>query len=87
MVPTVAMAILMGVFPGIFLKPMEPSVARIIERVNGAASRVATIRPCRSPCRVRRPRASRPPTRRPQPTGQPPPAPDPAAARAQRRQP
>jgi NADH-quinone oxidoreductase subunit M len=36
LVPTIAMAIFMGVFPGIFLKPMEPSVARIIERVNGA---------------------------------------------------
>ncbi len=36
MVPTIAMAIFMGVFPSVFLKPMEPSVARIIERVNGS---------------------------------------------------
>jgi NADH-quinone oxidoreductase subunit M len=32
-VPTMAMAILMGVVPGIFLRPMEPSVTRLIERV------------------------------------------------------
>jgi NADH-quinone oxidoreductase subunit M len=32
-VPTIALAILMGVLPGIFLKPMEPSVARLIDRV------------------------------------------------------
>jgi hypothetical protein len=30
------MAILMGVLPGIFLKPMEPSVARLIDRVTTA---------------------------------------------------
>jgi NADH-quinone oxidoreductase subunit M len=35
MVPTVAMAILMGVLPGVFLRPMAPSVDRIIERVTG----------------------------------------------------
>jgi NADH-quinone oxidoreductase subunit M len=33
LVPTIAMAILMGVAPGIFLRPMEPSVTRLIERV------------------------------------------------------
>jgi NADH-quinone oxidoreductase subunit M len=32
-VPTVAMAILMGVLPGIFLRPMEPAVTKVIERV------------------------------------------------------
>src|SRR4051812_8584896 len=43
MVPTIAMAVFMGVFPSVFLKPMEPSVARIIERVNGSQpARVAT---------------------------------------------
>jgi len=36
MVPTIALCILMGVFPGIFLRPMEPSVNRIIERVTGS---------------------------------------------------
>jgi hypothetical protein len=34
--PTIAMAVLMGVLPGIFLKPMEPSVLRVIDRVNGS---------------------------------------------------
>ena len=34
-VPIVAMAIFMGVYPNLFLKPMEPSVTRVIERVNG----------------------------------------------------
>src|SRR4029078_3902488 len=33
MIPTIAMAVLMGVFPGPFLRPMEPSVKRTIERV------------------------------------------------------
>ena len=31
--PLVAMAIVMGVFPNVFLKPMEPAVTRIVERV------------------------------------------------------
>ena len=35
MVPTVAMAIVMGVLPNVFLRPMEPSVKRVIERVTG----------------------------------------------------
>jgi NADH-quinone oxidoreductase subunit M len=34
-VPIVALAIFMGVYPNLFLKPMEPSVTRVIERVNG----------------------------------------------------
>ena len=33
--PIVAMAIFMGVFPNVFLKPMGPSVERVIERVVG----------------------------------------------------
>jgi len=36
MVPTIAMAIVMGVFPGVFLRPMQPSISRVIERVNGS---------------------------------------------------
>jgi NADH-quinone oxidoreductase subunit M len=36
LVPTVAMAILMGVVPGIFLRPMEPAVTKVIERVTSA---------------------------------------------------
>jgi NADH-quinone oxidoreductase subunit M len=35
MVPTVAMAIVMGVVPGVFLRPMEPAVKRTVERVTG----------------------------------------------------
>ena len=46
MVPTVAMAVVMGIVPGIFLKPMEPSVARVIERVTGGVpTRVEVARP------------------------------------------
>ena len=41
MVPTVAMCIVMGVFPNIFLRPMEPSINRIIERVHSRESAVA----------------------------------------------
>ena len=36
LVPTIAIAILMGVAPGLFLKPMEPSVVKVIDRVNGS---------------------------------------------------
>ncbi len=35
MAPTVALAVVMGVMPGVFLRPMEPSVVRVIERVTG----------------------------------------------------
>jgi NADH-quinone oxidoreductase subunit M len=34
-VPTIAVAIGMGVFPVVFLRPMEPAVKRTIERVTG----------------------------------------------------
>ena len=34
-VPTIAVAIVMGVLPGVFLRPMEPAVKRTIERVTG----------------------------------------------------
>ena len=37
MIPTVAMAIFMGVFPSIFLKTMEPSVMKIVDLINGVA--------------------------------------------------
>jgi NADH-quinone oxidoreductase subunit M len=36
MVPSVAMALFMGVFPGIFLRPMEPAVASVIQKVVGS---------------------------------------------------
>jgi NADH-quinone oxidoreductase subunit M len=34
--PIVAMSIVMGVYPNMFLRPMEPSVNRVIERVTGS---------------------------------------------------
>jgi hypothetical protein len=48
-VPTIAMAILMGVVPGIFLRPMEPSVTRLIERVT--ANQPVRVRLDRPPSR------------------------------------
>jgi hypothetical protein len=35
----------MGVVPGIFLKPMEPSVLRVIDRINGVQVTQAPRRP------------------------------------------
>jgi NADH-quinone oxidoreductase subunit M len=35
MVPTIAIAIVMGIVPNVFLRPMEPSVKKTIERVTG----------------------------------------------------
>jgi NADH-quinone oxidoreductase subunit M len=35
LVPTIAMAIVMGVFPNVFLRPMEPAIRQTIERVTG----------------------------------------------------
>jgi NADH-quinone oxidoreductase subunit M len=35
-VPTIAMAVVMGVAPAMFLRPMAPSVSKVIDRVNGA---------------------------------------------------
>ena len=32
-VPLCALAIFMGVFPSVFLRPMEPAVRRVVERV------------------------------------------------------
>jgi NADH-quinone oxidoreductase subunit M len=43
MVPTVALCIFMGVAPGVFLKPMEPSIVRLLDRINGV--RVAAVMP------------------------------------------
>jgi NADH-quinone oxidoreductase subunit M len=34
-VPTIAVAIVMGILPGVFLRPMEPAVKKTIERVTG----------------------------------------------------
>jgi NADH-quinone oxidoreductase subunit M len=38
MAPTVAMAIFMGVVPNLFLRPMEPSVRGVVERVTGRSA-------------------------------------------------
>ena len=35
LIPTIAMAIVMGVFPNVFMRPMEASVRQTIERVTG----------------------------------------------------
>jgi NADH-quinone oxidoreductase subunit M len=45
MVPTIAMCIVMGVVPGVFLRPMEPAVKRTIERVTGRSYAVAPYPP------------------------------------------
>ena len=50
MVPTVAMAIFMGVLPGFFLRPMEPAVVAVIDRVTGQQpAQVRTLAPTRFP--------------------------------------
>ncbi len=36
MIPTIAMAVFMGVLPGVFTRPMAASVDRVIERVTGS---------------------------------------------------
>jgi len=33
-IPAVAVAVFMGVFPGVFLRPMQPSVDRLLQRVS-----------------------------------------------------
>jgi NADH-quinone oxidoreductase subunit M len=38
MIPTVGLAVLMGVFPNIFLKPMEPSIVKTLDRINGTVT-------------------------------------------------
>jgi len=43
--PLCALAILMGVLPSLFLRPMEPSVKKIVERVQAARPVVADARP------------------------------------------
>src|SRR5262249_38917395 len=40
LVPVIAVAVLMGVLPNIFLSSIEPSVDRVISRVHGAAGRI-----------------------------------------------
>jgi NADH-quinone oxidoreductase subunit M len=45
MIPTVGIAILMGVAPGIFLKPMEPSIVKTLDRIHGTVVTGSTRRP------------------------------------------
>ena len=51
MVPTIAMCIFMGIFPNVFLKPMEPSVRKLLDKINGvtAVARTSTPEPRPSP--------------------------------------
>jgi NADH-quinone oxidoreductase subunit M len=49
MVPTIAVAIAMGVFPNVFLRPMEPAVKRTIERVTGRSFAAAPAPPASLP--------------------------------------
>jgi NADH-quinone oxidoreductase subunit M len=44
-VPTVAVAILMGVWPGLFLRPMQPSVDRLIQRIGREVTASAPLVP------------------------------------------
>jgi NADH-quinone oxidoreductase subunit M len=43
MIPTVAMAIFMGVAPQVFLRPMAPAVNKVIERINGTSLTQASL--------------------------------------------
>jgi len=40
--PAVAMAVVMGVFPTLFLAPSEPAVRAVVERIAGGLDRAAT---------------------------------------------
>ncbi len=55
MVPTVALCIFMGVFPNVFLKPMEPSINKVIDRVHSREAAVIANRPPSSTPRDVRP--------------------------------
>ncbi|PYR93716.1 MAG: NADH-quinone oxidoreductase subunit M [Acidobacteria bacterium] len=44
MIPTIATAIAMGIFPGVFLKPMEPAVVRVVDRIHGTLPAAASTR-------------------------------------------
>jgi NADH-quinone oxidoreductase subunit M len=45
MVPTAAMCIFMGVFPNVFLKPMEPTINKVIDRVHSRQGAVVKAQP------------------------------------------
>jgi NADH-quinone oxidoreductase subunit M len=42
MVPTIALAIFMGVAPNVFLNPMKPSIDKLVDRVQSGASAPVT---------------------------------------------
>jgi NADH-quinone oxidoreductase subunit M len=44
MIPTVALAIFMGILPGVFLRPMEPSVLKILDTMHGTTPAAAELR-------------------------------------------
>jgi NADH-quinone oxidoreductase subunit M len=41
MVPTVALAIFMGILPSVFLRPMEPAVVKVLDTMHGTTPAVA----------------------------------------------
>ena len=47
--PLCALAILMGVLPSLFLRPMEPSVKKLVERVQAVRPVVAQAQPAAVP--------------------------------------
>jgi NADH-quinone oxidoreductase subunit M len=68
MVPTVAMCLFMGVFPNVFLRPMEASVNKVLDRVH--SSRQAAVvddEPASQQTADRGPRAADPGPRTPDP--------------------
>jgi hypothetical protein len=69
LVPTIAIAILMGVVPGLFLKPMEPSVAKVIDRVNGSQPARVENRTIGDPASVPANGEPRPANSEPRPLG------------------
>jgi NADH-quinone oxidoreductase subunit M len=57
-VPTIAMAVLMGVVPSVFLRPMEPAVAQVIERVTGTQPARVRLNTAPAPARDAAPAAA-----------------------------
>ena len=55
MIPTVALAIFMGILPKVFLTPMEPSVVKILDVMHGTTPTAAELtRPAFAPPELRR---------------------------------
>jgi NADH-quinone oxidoreductase subunit M len=47
--PTAILAVVMGVLPNVFLRPMEPAVERMVQRMQGRQERVVEARPAPAP--------------------------------------